>query len=80
MEINEMDPKEVVKLTNHRYFEELKVLHLVVAACKSPAVSMMQSLEKRRQECEMAEDHMLRSLGLGPADPAQIEIPLDGAA
>lgn len=79
MDIHDMKPEDALKLT-HRYHEALKVLHITIQQGKSPSVGLMESLEKFRQECEMASDHMLQSLGLGPADPAQIEIPLDGAA
>ncbi len=79
MDIHDMNPEQALKMTHHRYHEALISLHTDIRHGRAPSVGLMEILEKYRQECEMANDYMLQSLGLGPADPAQIEIPLDGA-
>ena len=86
MDIYDMDPHEALRLTTHRYTEQLRVLHSVVKAGASPSVSHMECLEKYRQLEEMARERVteaveadMEACGLALDKLDQIEMPLDGA-
>lgn len=76
MDITDMKPADAVKLTRERYYSSLTLLHHIVKVGNSPTLAHMEMLEKYRQEVDIAEDMMLRSLGLAP-DEDQLDL-LDG--
>ena len=73
MDITDLPPLEMQRLANHRYYEQLKQLHLLTRERCPVPVYLMQSLEQSRQVVEMADERVNRAAGLLPAALDELE-------